>query len=80
MAETTQQGTEQRAPEFSIRRMAGPCANGWERNGGTRWHALPGVSSRALCGARTNSFWSDEVGAAVTCPRCLARLAKTEGK
>jgi hypothetical protein len=61
-------------PEITIRRMAGPCRDGWERNGGTRWHAL--ASGKAICGARCKSFWSDEAGKAVTCPRCLRKLAK----
>jgi hypothetical protein len=70
--------TEVTATEISIGRMAGPCRNGWERNGGTKWHAL--MNGRAVCGARCNSFWSDEKGTRVTCSRCLARLAKTEGR
>jgi hypothetical protein len=60
------------AAALTVSRMAGPCANGWERNGGTRWHLL--INFRAACGARCNSFWSDEKGEKVTCPRCLAKL------
>jgi hypothetical protein len=62
-----------------ILRMTGRCANGNERDGGKQYHAVDqsGVS-RELCGAEPGrlSSWSDDVGAAVTCPRCLARLQK----
>jgi hypothetical protein len=63
-----------RSTGVEIRRMAGPCANGFERNGGTRWHAL--VAGRAICGARCKSFWSFETGEEVTCPRCQKKLEK----
>ena len=61
---------------IAILRMTGRCANGAERDGGTRYHAV--FDWRALCGAKPGrlSDWSSYPGEAVTCPRCLNRLKK----
>lgn len=59
-------------------RLAGRCANGAERDGGARYHAVP-ASGAALCGAkpgRRSAGWSPYEGPAVSCPRCLARQAR----
>lgn len=63
--------------------LTGRCANGWQRDSGTLYHAVPGTSewSKALCGAqpgRRSNGWSDYRAAAPTCPRCLAVLAKRQ--
>lgn len=68
----------QQPVEMEARRLAGRCANGAERDGGTIWHAVPRTrtSSTALCGAtygRRSAGWSTTIGAAVTCPRCIRR-------
>lgn len=59
---------------IAILRMTGRSANGTERYGGTRYHAI--FNWRALCGAKPGrlSEWSGHPGEAVTCPRCLKRL------
>jgi hypothetical protein len=61
---------------IAILRMTGRCANGAEREGGTRYHAV--FNWRALSGAKPGrlSDWSGYPGEAVTCPRCLNRLKK----
>jgi len=65
----------------NIWRLAGRCSNGFERDGGARFHAVPaddrGVAYVALCGAkpgRRSAGWSSYPGEAVTCPRCLRKL------
>jgi hypothetical protein len=65
------------------RKMTGRCATGAARDKGQLYHA---VSSRAfpsygtaLCGAKPGqrgNGWSDHIGDAVTCPRCLAKMAR----
>lgn len=60
------------------RRLAGRCADGAERDGGSLWHAVPARAWKALCGAepgRRSAGWSQRVGDAVTCPRCARKLA-----
>jgi hypothetical protein len=59
-------------------RLAGRCANGYERDSGRRFHALETYSEfgKALCGAkpgRLSGGWSESPGS-VTCPRCLKKL------
>jgi len=65
---------------YSVRSLAGRCRNGAERDHGTRFHAVPAESWRALCGAepgRHSIGWSDYGrNQAVTCPKCAAKLAK----
>ena len=77
-----------KARGYRVRSMAGRCANGAERDHGTRFHALPfdgttewgDDTSRAICGAEPGrrsvgwSSWGSDHE--VTCPRCLARLAR----
>lgn len=61
--------------------LAGRCANGAERDGGTLYHAVRGW--RALCGAepgRTSAGWSSHLGTTATRPRCLRKLARSERK
>lgn len=63
--------------EIKPLRLAGRCANGSERDSGARFHAVPGTSWRALCGAepgRRSAGWSEHAGPAVTCPRCLRKM------
>lgn len=58
-------------------RLAGRCANGAERDGGSIWHAVRHQAWAALCGAapgRRSAGWSTHVGEYVTCPKCLRKL------
>jgi hypothetical protein len=60
--------------------LTGQCRTGSER-GGRLAHAVPGMSEwgKALCGAqpgRRSNGWSDYPAKAVTCPKCLEKLAK----
>lgn len=66
-------------------RLAGRCANGYERDSGRVTHAVDynGRSDgdyhmgAAVCGAkpgRRSAGWSSYRWASVTCPRCLRRL------
>jgi hypothetical protein len=64
-----------RARGYSVKVLAGRCANGSELDSGTRWHAVPTDSWTALCGAkpgRRSAGWSSWYikDQAVTCPRC----------
>ena len=59
------------------RRLAGRCSNGAERDGGELYHAVVQGASRALCNAypgRQSAGWSEHIGDAVNCPRCLAKI------
>jgi len=68
---------------YDIRRMAGRCANGAERDGGTLYHAVPvdefgAYHSNAACRAKPGKRsvgWSGYQGQVVTCKRCIRRLA-----
>lgn len=65
--------------------LVGRCANGAQRDAGPRIHAVPGDSAwdTALCGAqpgRRSNGWSDVAYDAVTCPKCIKRLAVLERK
>jgi hypothetical protein len=52
------------------RMKAGPLRNGWERGHGSVFHAVP------VGGSDNADAWSSHLGAKVTCPRCLKKLAK----
>jgi len=60
--------------------LAGRCANGAERDGGTRWHAVPDNDYKALCGAkpgRQSAGWAPfhrKEKQAITCPACIRKL------
>lgn len=68
--------------------LAGRCANGHERDQGSRVHAVPHseelerngyVIDRALCGAKPgprSAGWSYTGQRTVTCPKCIARTQK----
>jgi hypothetical protein len=61
------------------RMKAGPLRNGWERGHGSVFHAVPvggSDNADALCGTYPSIMWSSHLGAKVTCPRCLKKLAK----
>lgn len=73
--------------------LTGRCANGAQRDSGTLYHALPvkeymgGLfpSSVALCGAtfgRRSAGWNahDKPDHAITCPKCLKKIAKAQGE
>ena len=65
--------------DYEILSMAGSCRNGFERDSGRRFHAVPKDDYRAVCRAepgRRSVGWSTSPGDKVTCPRCLARLEK----
>lgn len=64
---------------YKPRQMTGRCFNGAERDRGRLYHAVA-LDSRpwdaALCGAKPGmrgNGWSDYIGEAVTCPRCLRK-------
>jgi hypothetical protein len=61
----------------SILRKTGRRSNGGEMDKGPVYHAVPAASFRALCGTEPGdrSDWSTYEGEAVTCPRCIAKLA-----
>ena len=67
---------------YEIHRLAGRCANGFEADGGSLFHARPLADhgwgqEKALCGAspgRRSAGWSLYPGDAVTCKRCLKKL------
>jgi len=76
---------------YEISEMAGRCANGAERDHGTRWHARmlisnifdnwQGADYTAICGAkpgRRSVGWStrEPEDRQVTCPRCLKKLER----
>lgn len=70
-----------KARGYAVGSLAGRCVNGAERDHGTLFHALPvGNGYVALCGAkpgRRSVGWSDYgKHNEVTCPRCIAKLAK----
>ena len=74
------------APEIEPLYLMGRCANGAEREKGTKVHAVPTTSNKALCGVtygRRSAGWQvadgRHVGLDITCPRCLARLRKDGG-
>lgn len=82
-AEAVDQGTPWH-PMF----LLGRCANGAERDKGTRIHAVPSTGWKALCGAtygRHSGGWQvadgryPSIAPVVTCPRCLAAVAKATG-
>ena len=69
---------------IQARFLFGRLANGAEADRGRRWHAVAANSRKALCGAepggRRSVGWGPfypegAQGHAVTCPRCLRRLA-----
>jgi hypothetical protein len=69
--------------QYEARTLSGRCANGAARDAGRVVHALYAPAhafSTALCGARpgrtSGAGFGEASGAAVTCPRCLARIAK----
>lgn len=77
--------TQAMRQEFTPRMKAGPLRNGAERGHGRIWHAVEGdpYSGRAaICGEQPRIMWSDwqPPNATVTCPRCLRKLAKAEGR
>jgi hypothetical protein len=65
---------------YKVRMLAGRCANGAERDHGTRNHAIRLSEYDAVCGAKPGRHsvgwvmpWPDRV---VTCPRCVKKLAR----
>jgi hypothetical protein len=63
-----------------VLRRAGRRTNGHERDGGILWHAVPRGTYKALCGAEPGrkSAWGEYPGLAVTCPKCLKKLANQD--
>ena len=67
-------------------KLAGRCSDGCERGQGVRYHALPEgtpdfTHGPALCGAkagRRSVGFTVKEGAAVSCPRCLSKMARLE--
>ena len=63
---------------YQARSLAGRCSNGMELDHGKLYHAVI-ADDRAMCGAkpgRRSVGWSSYRVDAVTCPRCLKKLAK----
>lgn len=76
-------GAARRPAMFTPRKMTGRCANGAERDKGSRFHAVPEGTGwqKAVCGAKPGvrgNGWSDYAGDKVTCPRCAFVLAWRE--
>jgi hypothetical protein len=65
---------------YQARTMTGRCANGAERDHGTRTHAVKFGQYKAICGAepgRRSVGWSTPWnGRDITCPRCIKRLER----
>lgn len=70
---------------FKPMRLAGRCANGAERDKGTRFHAMRTEDCEyslhdALCGAapgKLSAGWVSPNGEAeITCTKCLSKLKK----
>ena len=64
---------------MNILQMMGSCRDGFERNSGRLWHAVPDDCWKAVCGAepgRRSAGWSNRIGSEVTCTRCARRLLK----
>lgn len=68
-------------------RMTGRCLSGAEADGGVLQHAV--VRSRrgswgmAVCGAKPGdrgNGWSEQIGSAVTCARCLRKIDRDYAK
>lgn len=75
------QCVEDDARGYEVLQLAGRCANGFQLDGGTRWHAVRKDEYRAVCGAtygRRSVGWSSyiKLHQPVTCPRCLKKLEK----
>lgn len=66
---------------YQIMQLSGRCVSGAERGHGILYHAVPLGSLRALCRAkpgRRSAGWSSYHGEEVTCPKCIAALARAE--
>jgi hypothetical protein len=64
---------------MTFKRLTGRCANGYQRDRGTRIHALPIGSQIAICGAtygRRSAGWSEWNEQEVTCPKCVRKLSR----
>jgi hypothetical protein len=82
---------QKRAATHTPASLGGRCATGYERDQGTRVHAVPTSDAllqngycltRAACGAKPGPRsvgWSLRAGSTVSCPRCIAALAKIGG-
>lgn len=69
--------------------LSGRCSNGWERDQGSRVHAVPYSAGlergdytigKALCGAKPgprSAGWTCRTDMAVSCPRCLKKMQAT---
>ena len=68
-------------------KLAGRCANGYERGKGSVIHAVPHSDmlvkngwclDSAICGAKPgprSAGWSHRADQPITCPKCLRKLA-----
>ena len=58
--------------------LTGACRSGSDKTS-TLTHAVDAATGDAVCGrtyGRHSAGWSDRLDDAVTCPRCLRKLAK----
>lgn len=66
--------------DLRVRRLAGRCANGAERDRGAVWHAVPKDSWTALCGAkpgkRSAGWSSEQPEGAASCEKCNRKVLK----
>lgn len=79
------QCAENKERGYSVRQLAGRCANGFEGGHGIKWHAVPNDDYKAICGAtygRRSAGWSSYqiIGQSVTCPKCIKRLERAQQK
>jgi hypothetical protein len=66
---------------YSPRVKAGRCSNGYERDGGRVVHAVAPNRHAAVCGTAPgdrSAGWSEYPSLAVTCPKCLKKIARLE--
>lgn len=73
-----EQCAREEAQGYEVLSMTGRCANGAQRDSGTRYHAVRFGEYKAVCGTThgRRSRWSEYHGDAVTCPRCIKKLER----
>ena len=67
---------KEQAQGYQVMSLAGRCANGFEMDYGTRYHAVRTNEYKSVCGAqpgRRSVGWMREIED-VTCPRCAKKL------
>lgn len=60
--------------QFQALKKAGSRRNGYERDTGAIYHAVPRQSFTALCGVSPRADWGAWPADTVTCPKCQKKL------